>query len=105
MKGFLLKIFKELKVEPERYRVIINLPRRVDDACKKNILGVLFNTFQVVKSCRLLYFLFAEYFMQSILAMVFYVTGKKCSPLPSECRLVLGVLGGQRDHLRHRGTV
>jgi len=47
IKGFLHKIFKDLGVRPENFRIIVNLPRRVDSSCRKNILQLLFNTFQV----------------------------------------------------------
>ncbi|CAG7718635.1 unnamed protein product [Allacma fusca] len=45
LKGFLVKIFSELNIKIENYRVIINLPRRVDSNCRRKILQLLFNDF------------------------------------------------------------
>lgn len=47
IEGFLKKVFKELKVEPQNFRIIVNLPRRVDNSCKSNLLRLLFDTFRV----------------------------------------------------------
>ncbi|ODN05639.1 actin [Orchesella cincta] len=47
IQGFLEKIFRDLKIRPENYRLILNLPRRVDNKCRQSLLDLLFNTFQV----------------------------------------------------------
>lgn len=47
VQGFLQKIFKDLNIRPENYRLILNLPRRVENKCRKSILELVFNTFQV----------------------------------------------------------
>lgn len=47
LEGFIRKIFKDLNVRPENYRLILNLPRRVENKSRKSILELLFNTFQV----------------------------------------------------------
>lgn len=47
VQGFLVKIFKDLNVRPENYRLILNLPRRVEKKSRMNILQLLFDHFQV----------------------------------------------------------
>jgi len=47
MKGFMYQIFDNLGIKPDNYRILINLPRKIDVTTRKSMLKLLFDVFQV----------------------------------------------------------
>jgi len=94
LKGFMQKIFTDLKITPNNYRLILTLPRRIDKKCRQSILELLFHTFEM-RSVLMCHQSVISFWAHSAENGIVVDIGERCDIIPVSQGFVLGHAWGR----------